>query len=56
MAFASLAEMAEARKGKAPPLRRRRIARAAKDVGKGLPDTERRGVPNDVPGPRRPKR
>jgi hypothetical protein len=31
------------------PLRRRRIARAAKDVKKGLKDTEARGIPNDLP-------
>jgi hypothetical protein len=30
-------------------LRRRRVAQAANDVGRGLKDTERRGVPNDVP-------
>jgi len=31
-------------------LRRRRIVKAANDVERGLKDTERRGVPNDVPG------
>ncbi|MBV9190087.1 MAG: hypothetical protein JO292_02955 [Betaproteobacteria bacterium] len=31
-------------------LRRRRIVKAASDVERGLKDTERRGVPNDVPG------
>jgi hypothetical protein len=36
-------------RGEAPPLRRRRIKRAAKDVEKGLKDTERRGVPSDLP-------
>lgn len=38
-----------AKSGREIPLRRRRIARAAKDVERGLKDTERRGVPNDVP-------
>jgi hypothetical protein len=31
-------------------LRRRRIVKAANDVERGAKDTERRGVPNDVPG------
>ena len=35
-------------------LRRRRIAKAVADVERGLKDTERRGVPNDVPG-RKPR-
>jgi hypothetical protein len=35
------------------PLRRRRIAQAQKDVARGLKDTERRGMPSDVPAPRR---
>ena len=30
-------------------LRRRRVVKAAHDVERGLKDTERRGVPNDVP-------
>jgi len=34
-------------------LRRRRVAQAASDVMRGLKDTERRGIPNDVPTPRR---
>jgi hypothetical protein len=34
-------------------LRRRRVAQAAADVARGLKDTERRGVPNDVPATRR---
>ena len=34
-------------------LRRRRIARGARDVERGLKDTERRGTPHDVPAPRR---
>ena len=33
-------------------LRRRRIAKAAEDVANGRKDTERRGIPNDVPAPR----
>jgi len=32
-------------------LRRRRVAQAAADVGRGLKDTDRRGIPNDVPAP-----
>jgi hypothetical protein len=35
------------------PLRRRRIAQAAKDVQRGLKDTERRGIPNDIPTKKR---
>jgi hypothetical protein len=38
---------------KRTPLRRRRIAQAAKDVRRGLKDTERRGAPNDLPATRR---
>ncbi len=34
-------------------LRRRRIVRGARDVERGLKDTERRGTPSDVPAPRR---
>jgi hypothetical protein len=34
-------------------LRRRRIAKAAGDVAIGRKDTERRGIPNDVPAPRK---
>ena len=34
---------------KRPPLRRQRIAQAEKDVRRGLKDTERRGIPNDLP-------
>jgi hypothetical protein len=34
-------------------LRRRRIAKAAEDIANGRKDTERRGIPNDVPGPRK---
>jgi len=30
-------------------LRRRRIVKAANDVERGMKDTERRGLPNDVP-------
>ena len=36
------------------PLRRKRIARAASDVAKGRKDTERRGIPNDLPS-RKPR-
>ena len=32
-------------------LRRRRVAQAAADVERGLKDTERRGIPSDVPAP-----
>ena len=39
--------------GKGLPLRRKRIAKAAQDVKRGRKDTERRGVPNDVPPGRR---
>ena len=31
-------------------LRRKRIVKGARDVERGLKDTERRGVPNDLPG------
>lgn len=38
-------------------LRRRRIAKAAEDLANGITgpkqDTERRGIPNDVPSPRK---
>jgi hypothetical protein len=34
-------------------LRRRRVAQAAADVERGLKDTDRRGVPNDIPTQRR---
>jgi hypothetical protein len=36
-------------------LRRKRILKAVRDIERGMKDTERRGVPNDVPGeaPRR---
>ncbi len=36
--------------GKSRFLRRRRIVKAAHDVERGVKDTERRGVPNDLPG------
>lgn len=36
--------------GKSRFLRRKRILKAVRDVERGLKDTERRGVPNDVPG------
>jgi hypothetical protein len=35
------------------PLRRQRIRQAEKDVSRGLKDTERRGVPSDVPARKR---
>jgi hypothetical protein len=31
-------------------LRRKRILKAVRDIDRGMKDTERRGVPNDVPG------
>jgi len=34
-------------------LRRRRIAKGAADVEEGRKDTERRGIPNDLPAPKR---
>jgi hypothetical protein len=34
-------------------LKRKRIAQAARDVARGLKDTERRGVPSDLPGRKR---
>ena len=34
-------------------LRRRRIAKAAEDLANGRKDTERRGIPNDLPAPRK---
>jgi hypothetical protein len=36
-------------------LRRRRVAQAATDVERGLKDTDRRGIPNDVPAPAVPR-
>ena len=36
--------------GKSRFLRRKRIVKAARDVERGLLDTERRGIPNDLPG------
>ena len=33
-----------------------RVEQAARDVERGLVDTERRGTPSDVPGPRRSRR
>ena len=41
--------------GKSRFLRRKRILKAVRDVERGAKDTERRGVPSDVPGeePRR---
>jgi len=40
--------------GKSRFLRRKRVLKGEQDVERGVQDTERRGVPNDVPG-RRPK-
>ena len=45
--------MKAAAKKKRIPLRRRRIAQAEQDVARGLKDTERRGVPSNVPAPRK---
>ena len=39
--------------GKSRFLRRKRIVKAARAVERGEKDTERRGVPNDLPGKRR---
>ena len=39
--------------GKSRYLRRKRIVKAARDVERGREDTERRGIPNDVPAKRR---
>jgi len=41
--------------GKSRFLRRKRIHKAVRDIERGMKDTERRGVPSDVPGeaPRR---
>jgi len=36
--------------GKSRFLRRKRILKGARDVERGAKDTERRGVPNDLPG------
>jgi hypothetical protein len=35
--------------GKSRFLRRKRIAKAGRDVARGLKDTDRRGIPNDLP-------
>jgi hypothetical protein len=42
-------ESAHPVEAKVDPKRRQRIARAESDVERGLKDTERRGVPSDVP-------
>ena len=39
--------------GKSRFLRRKRIVRGAQDVERGVKDTERRGIPNDLPSKRR---
>lgn len=40
--------------GKSRFLRRKRILKGAQDVERGVKDTERRGVPSDLPGRRSP--
>lgn len=35
--------------GKSRYLRRKRVLKGARDVERGVKDTERRGVPNDLP-------
>ncbi|HUQ76965.1 MAG TPA: hypothetical protein VM183_19755 [Burkholderiales bacterium] len=35
--------------GKSRFLRRKRIGKAARDVERGMKDTDRRGIPNDLP-------
>jgi hypothetical protein len=40
----------------AAPPKRKRIAAAENDVRRGLKDTDRRGIPNDVPGARKARR
>ena len=42
--------------GKSRFLRRRRVMKAVRDVERGLKDTERRGVPTDVPVENTPPR
>jgi hypothetical protein len=39
--------------GKSRFLRRKRIVKGARSAERGLKDTERRGVPSDVPAPKR---
>ena len=39
--------------GKSRYLRRKRIVKAARGVARGEKDTERRGIPNDLPAKRR---
>jgi hypothetical protein len=41
------------RPGKSRFLRRKRIVKAERDVERGLKDTDRRGIPNDLPAKRR---
>ena len=36
--------------GKSRFLRRKRIHKGVRDIERGMKDTERRGVPNDIPG------
>jgi hypothetical protein len=50
-------ESANAREAQSPRSpRRRRIAQGERDVAAGLRDTERRGIPSDLPAPPRPRR
>jgi hypothetical protein len=42
--------------GKSRFLRRKRVMKAVRGVERGLKDTERRGVPNDVPVENAPPR
>jgi len=39
--------------GKSRFLRRKRVVKGARDVERGVKDTERRGAPNDLPSKRR---
>lgn len=39
--------------GKSRFLRRKRILKGERDVERGVKDTERRGIPSDVPSKRR---
>lgn len=43
------------RRGGKPPPSDRRISQAREDVKRGLVDTERRGVPNDLPNAGQPE-
>ena len=50
------AQKPELAAGKSRFLRRKRIFKAVRDVERGAKDTERRGVPNDIPGEAPPRR